>query len=258
MKKTNLSLTIGWLYPDLMSTYGDRGNIICFSKRCEWKGIKTKILKIQQDTPLYLLKSINFLFGGGAQDKQQEIVMNDLKGMKKKIIKNLIENNIPSLFVCGSPQLMGEYYETADNKILEGLNIFDIYTKNPSKSEKRFIGNIVAKLEINNLNRKFIERDFKEIYLVGFENHGGRTYLRENVKPLARVIKGYGNNGADKTEGIIYKNAIGTYLHGPFLSKNPEITDYLINAALYSKYKKIIKTKIINNDLETLAKKSLI
>jgi len=157
MKKNNLSLKIGWLYPDLMSTYGDRGNIICLVKRCEWKGIKTKVIKIQQDTSLKLIESINILFGGGAQDRQQEIVMNDLKKNKGKVIKKLIEMNIPALFVCGSPQLMGNYYETANGRIIKGVGIFNIITKNPGKNKKRCIGNIFAELETTNLNKNLLE-----------------------------------------------------------------------------------------------------
>src|SRR6476619_1118992 len=110
--KNNLSLTIGWLYPDLMSTYGDRGNMLVLTKRCEWRGIDVSILKIMQDTPQEELKKIDILFGGGAQDREQSIVVNDLQ-KKKEAIKETIENNKPALFVCGSPQLMGKYYEPA-------------------------------------------------------------------------------------------------------------------------------------------------
>jgi len=119
---TNYQLTIGWLYPELMSTYGDRGNITVLQNRCEWRGIKVEILNIDQATSDQELKTIDLLFGGGAQDREQEIVMKDLR-KKKKIIKELIENNIPSLFVCGSPQLIGKYYEPSVGKRIEGLGI---------------------------------------------------------------------------------------------------------------------------------------
>src|SRR5437879_1172328 len=99
------TLTIGWLYPELMSTYGDRGNITVLQKRCEWRGIKVEVLKIDQQTTNDELRTIDLLFGGGAQDREQEIVMQNLR-KQEKAIKKLIENNIPALFVCGAPQLM--------------------------------------------------------------------------------------------------------------------------------------------------------
>src|SRR5689334_14971084 len=94
---TNLTLTIGWLYPDLMSTYGDRGNIFVFQKRCNWRGIALEILPITQATTSKQLESIDLLFGGGAQDREQDIVMQDLQGNKSTSIKKLIENNTPAL-----------------------------------------------------------------------------------------------------------------------------------------------------------------
>src|SRR6266545_5170549 len=118
----NYSLIIGWLYPELMSTYGDRGNITVLQKRCEWRGIQTKLVIIDQTSTNKQLQSIDLLFGGGAQDREQEIVMKDLQ-KKKKIIKELIEKDIPALFVCGAPQLMGNYYEPAEGKRIEGLGI---------------------------------------------------------------------------------------------------------------------------------------
>jgi len=256
MIKNQKFLKIGWLYPDLMSTYGDRGNIICLIKRCNWRGIKTELIKINLNTPIKYLINIDLIFGGGAQDKQQEIVIKDLLNNKAKIIKKLISKSIPALFVCGSPQLMGKYYETVNNKKIKGLNIFNMITKNPSKSKKRCIGNITAEVILNNLDRKYINKS--KIIIVGFENHGGRTYLQNGTKPLAKVIKGYGNNGYDKTEGVIYKNAIGTYLHGPFLLKNPEIADYLIAKALFVKYGNLNKLLKLNDSLEYKAKQAVL
>ncbi|HSW48186.1 MAG TPA: hypothetical protein VLG67_03830, partial [Candidatus Saccharimonadales bacterium] len=117
------ALTIGWLYPELMSTYGDRGNIIVLQKRCEWRGIKTEIIKIDQATNDQELRKINLLFGGGAQDREQTIVIESLR-KKKQALQDLIEKGIPSLFVCGSPQLFGKYYEPSEGTRIEGLGIF--------------------------------------------------------------------------------------------------------------------------------------
>ncbi len=247
-------LTIGWLYPELMSTYGDRGNIIVLKKRCEWRRIDVKILEIDQKTTDKELGSIDILFGGGAQDREQEIVMKDLY-KKKKLIKKLIENNIPALFVCGAPQLMGHYYEPSAGKSIDGLGIFDMYTRHPGPKEDRLIGNLVAEIiEKNIINTN---AQLSTPYLVGFENHGGRTYLGDSVRPLAKVLKGFGNNGQDGTEGVVYKNAIGSYLHGPLLPKNPQIADWLIQKALEIKYNKEIKLKEIDDSLEEKAKKAI-
>lgn len=242
-----MKLTVGWLYPDLMSTYGDRGNILCLQKRCEWRGIDFEVLPINHETKIDELKSIDLLFGGGAQDHEQEIVMKDLR-KKGKVIKELIDENLPALFVCGSPQLMGKYYEPAKGKRIKGLEIFDMISVHPGPNELRLIGNIAAKTDSSL---------FKTDFIVGFENHGGRTYLGEKARPFAKVIKGYGNNGEDQTEGVVYKNAIGCYFHGPLLAKNPEIADYLIKISLERKYKKIIKLEKLNDSLEYKAKTAI-
>jgi len=252
MKNNNFKLTIGWLYPQLMSTYGDRGNIIVLQKRCEWRGIETEIIHIDQTTNEQKLKTIDLLFGGGAQDREQEIVIKDLQ-KKKNIIKKQIENDMPALFVCGAPQLMGLYYEPAEGKRIEGLSIFDMYTKHPGPKDDRLIGNVIAKIQTSNLSSTY--NLTSDTYLVGFENHGGRTYLGKNTKPFAKVLKGFGNNGKDGMEGVVYKNAIGSYLHGPLLPKNPQIADWLITKALEIKYKKEITLEELDDWIENKAKK---
>lgn len=215
-----MTLKICWLYPELMSTYGDRGNIICLQKRAQWRNID---VKIQQEP-----KKADLIFGGGAQDRQQEIVMRDLLS-KKSVLQEMFEKGVPGLFVCGAPQLLGRPF----------LGIFDMETEFP-KDKPRLIGNLVAKLP-----------DGKTI--VGFENHGGRTYLGPRVKPFAKVIMGFGNNGEDETEGAVYKNCLATYSHGPFLPKNPHIADWLIKTALEVKYGKKIELPQLDDKLELQA-----
>lgn len=265
------NLNIGLLYPDLMSAYGDRGNILVLKKRCEWRKIKVKIIPIDQKTENQKLKTINLLFGGGSQDREQEIVMRDLRGKKQETLKQLIENNIPALFVCGSPQLMGKYYEPAVGKRIEGLGIFDMVTENPGSNIPRCIGNIVVKVQLNMHNchpelgsgsptdekgmLKLVQHDN---IIVGFENHGGRTYLGKTAKPFAKVIKGCGNNGKDGTEGVVYKNAIGSYLHGPLLPKNPQIADFLIQRALEIKYEEKVELQKLDDSLENSAHHAIV
>ncbi len=243
MKNKDLELKIGWLYPDLMSTYGDRGNIQVLIERARLRKIKTKILRINPDTNPKRLENIDLIFGGGAQDRQQEIVMRDLKKEKGEIIKKLINQNIPALFVCGAPQLMGRYYEPEIGNRITGLGIFDMISVHPGLNKKRLIGDIIAKVN----NR----------YIIGFENHGGRTYLGD-VAPFAKVIKGSGNNGEDGTEGVVYKNAIGCYFHGPLLPKNPEIADELLKKALEVKYKRFFSLSRLDDTLADKARQTIL
>lgn len=267
----NIKLTIGWLYPQLMSTYGDRGNIIVLQKRCEWRGIQTEIVSIDQTTNDKKIETIDLLFGGGAQDKEQEIVMKDLQ-KKKLIIKKLIDTDMPALFVCGAPQLIGHYYEPSAGKRIEGLGIFDMYTKHPGPLDDRLVGNVVANISEFMQENSFsltesidpvtrtsrINMTANELNIVGFENHGGRTYLGASAKPFAKIVKGFGNNGEDGTEGVVYKNAIGSYLHGPLLPKNPLIADWLITKALEIKYKKNINLSKLDDSLGEKAQNAII
>lgn len=231
----NFNLVIGWLYPELMSTYGDRGNIICLTKRCEWRDIGVQVKNLDFGSHQEDYESCDLIFGGGAQDRQQAIVIKDLLG-KKNILRKMFENGIPGLFVCGAPQLLGHYYMTGDGQKLPGLGIFDMVSRHFGKDKPRCIGNLVA--------------DTKWGEIVGFENHGGRTYLGKGVQPFAKVVKGYGNNGEDRTEGAVYKNCLATYSHGPFLPKNSHIADWLIKTALEVKYEKEIELKPLDDTLE--------
>lgn len=235
------TLTIGWLYPELMNIYGDRGNIIVLQKRCEWRNIGVVVLMLNVGFEKNQLLSCDLLIMGGAQDKQQAAVSKDLL-KKRDILKKLIENGIPALFICGAYQFLGEFYEESNGNVINGLKIFDIHTKNPGESRKRLIGNISLKCST------------LDTQLLGFENHGGRTYIGKTARPLGNVVKGYGNNGDDKTEGIMYENSFGTYLHGPILPKNPILADYLIEKALEKKYKKKISLKKLDDSLENSAR----
>jgi CobQ-like glutamine amidotransferase family enzyme len=265
------TLKIGWLYPDLMSTYGDRGNILVLRKRLEWRGMEGNILPITVDTTSHELRAIDLLFGGGAQDREQEIVMRDLKKAKGDYIKTLIEDGVPALFVCGAPQLMGKFYEPAVGERIEGLGIFDMETRNPGPGVPRLIGNIVAEVEWQDLDyshpelvsgshtqtKGMLNQVQHDDIIVGFENHGGRTFLGKNSKPFARVIKGHGNNGEDGTEGVVYKNAIGCYFHGPLLPKNPAIADWLLKTALEKKYKEPVALPYIDDALAEKAREAV-
>ena len=245
-------LTIGWLYPDLMSIYGDRGNIITLQKRCEARGIKTIIKNISLQTPPSNLETCDMLFMGGAQDSQQNIVSADLKGEKKVTLSKMIEDGIPGLYICGAYQLLGKHYEEADGLIIKGLGILDLYTKNPGKDYRRLVGNVAVEL-----NQKLFSGT-GNFPLIGFENHGGRTYLGKNLEPLGTIRKGFGNNGEDSGEGAVYKNSIGSYLHGPILPKNPELADWLIDKALEKKYSRHIELEKLDDALSFKARAGIL
>lgn len=212
-----MKIKIGHLYPDLLNLYGDRGNIQCMKKRCQWRGIEAEVQEFQ------ITDSINFtdldivLLGGGS-DREQMLVCEKLKAIQNDF-KDYVEDNGVVIAVCGGYQLLGHYYDTDDGRI-EGLSLVDLYTEQGSP---RLISNIV------------IQNDMFDRPIVGFENHGGRTYIGDN-QPLGKVLFGYGNNEKDGAEGVLYKNIVGTYLHGPLLPKNPQVCDYLIRNALERKY----------------------
>lgn len=203
-------INICHLYGNLLNTYGDVGNVMALKYFAEKKGHKVNIevVSLKDD---FDYKKYDFVFFGGGQDYEQSIVEKDLEN-KKENIKKYIENDGLFLAICGGYQLMGQYYYDAyDNKI-EGLKIFDYYTKNQVNSN-RFVGNIEIK-----------DNENGQIYH-GFENHGGVTFLKNRENAFASVIDGNGNNGEDKTEGFRYKNTFASYLHGPLLARNENLVN---------------------------------
>jgi len=252
-----MQITIGHLYPDLMNIYGDQGNIIALKKRAEWRGIELKIKNISQRDKLKKGDVDIFFFGGG-QDQAQELVAKDLiTSGKGKVIKQEAERGVPLLAICGGYQLLGDYYKPFasqndsfsskskphNSPKLPGIGLFPVYTV---ASCDRMIGNIV------------ISSQLVSSQLVGFENHSGKTYLKKGGEALGKVIKGFGNNGEDRSEGCIYQNAIGTYTHGSLLPKNPQLADWLLKKALEVKYGREIKLEPLDDSLENKAHQAAI
>ena len=231
------SLNIIHLYPDLRNLYGDKGNIACMQKRLNWRGIDAKIQTCTNKDHSINLETADIIFVGGGSDREQEIVCGLLLKKKAELI-NYVESGGVLVAVCGGYQLLGKYYQTADKKI-EGLGILDIYT---DAGDTRLIGNVVLESELFSLK------------ICGFENHAGRTYIGSHT-PLGKVVYGYGNNGESGFEGVIYKNVIGTYLHGPLLPKNPMLCDYILTAALKRKYPDFNGLSELNDELENTANK---
>ncbi len=216
-----LTLTLGHLYPDQLNLYGDRGNIITLRRRCQQRGIELRVVGLGVGDAL-APDEYDLLFIGGGQDKEQAPVAQDLYEMKGIGLWAAIEDNMPVLAVCGGYQLLAHYYRPAEGPDMRGLGVFDAWTVHKGSRVPRSIGDVAI-----SWNGKT---------LVGFENHGGRTYLG-TAKPLGKVLKGYGNNAEDSTEGAVYRNTFGTYLHGSLLPKNPHFADHLIMLALQRKYR---------------------
>lgn len=231
-----MKIIIGYLYGDLMNIYGDTGNIITIQKRSEWRGIETEVKHIGVGDTLKAKECDIFFFGGG-QDQSQIDVAEDLqKGTKAGVLKNEVERGVPLLAVCGGYQLLGDYYQPFEGPKLKGIGLFDVHT---DASHDRMIGNIV------------IESMFGK--LVGFENHSGKTFLKKGANPFGMVIRGFGNNGEDKSEGCLYKNAIGCYMHGSLLPKNTRLADWLIQKALETKYGEKIELEKLDDAFELKA-----
>jgi len=240
-------LNICHLYPDLLNLYGDRGNIIALGRRAQWRGITANIIDITLGEP-FAPENYDVIFLGGGQDYEQEIIQNDLLKQKGSEIRNAIENDKVFLCICGGYQLLGKYYKTWDGKEIEFLGALNLWTVG---GKKRMIGNMVFECD-------FLMSDSFDGRVVGFENHSGRTYLGPEVKPLGKVVKGYGNNGEDGFEGAVYKNVYCSYSHGSLLPKNPALTDHLISTALKQKYRDFVSLQRLNDDLEESARKAMI
>lgn len=218
------------LYPDLLDLYGDRGNVMTLAARCEWRGIETEIRRVSIKGEIDFSQA-DIVFLGGGSDREQSLLVEDLSSRAREL-KDAIEDGLVLLTICGGYQLLGQYYQTGEGTKISGLGILDFYTV---AGDKRMIGNVIAQTEPGLQNA--IQEHYPEPLstLVGFENHSGKTYLGPGLKPLGKVIRGYGNNGEDALEGVRYKNVFGTYLHGPFLPKNPHFADLLIGLAVKRK-----------------------
>ncbi len=232
-------INIAHLYPDMLNLYGDRGNIIALTERMNARGIEVKTDAITMGKS-FNADDYDILFIGGGQDFEQDVLLDDLKKGKDAEINKAIQGGKVMLAICGGYQMLGKYYKTYDGKMLEYMGALDFYTEG---KPERMIGNYAFKTK-------------EGIEVVGFENHSGRTYLGDGVEPLGTMIKGYGNNGEDGTEGVRFNNTFGTYSHGPILPKNPQLADLLISKVLENKYGKTELTPL-DDDLEEKARKQV-
>ncbi|HEV2249093.1 MAG TPA: glutamine amidotransferase [Candidatus Limnocylindria bacterium] len=214
-----MDLRIGHLYPDLMSIYGDRGNVLALAQRARWRGIDIETRAFTTGQAWDPDWADVYFFGGG-QDQGQDIVGADLVGPNGAALKRSIAGGAAVFSVCGGYQLLGHEYAPETGRAIPGLGVLDVTTR---AGRVRFVGNLLARTEDGTL-------------LIGFENHSGYTYLGPQAKPLGRVIAGHGNNDKDKTEGAVQGKLIGCYLHGSALPKNPWLADRLITWGLARRY----------------------
>jgi CobQ-like glutamine amidotransferase family enzyme len=212
------ALRVCALYPDLMNIYADRGNIAVLRARCEWRGLGFELAASSTGEALDADAHDLFYMGGG-QDRDQVAVAEDMVETKRDALHAAAGRGAVILAVCGGYQLLGSSYQLGENE-LPGVGLVDL--KTVREKGPRLIGNCAIEADLGTGTR----------VIAGFENHGGRTYLGEGERPLGRVIRGYGNNGSDRTEGVHRGNVIGTYLHGPLLPKNVWLADRLIELAL--------------------------
>ncbi|MEK6846754.1 MAG: glutamine amidotransferase [Nanoarchaeota archaeon] len=253
-----MTLNICHLYPDLMDTYGDRGNILTIQYRCKQRGIKVIYSPLTINDKL--LANYDLYFFGGGQDQAQCIVEHDL-AKKSAALRQAVDRGAVLLSICGGYQLLQKYFVTTEGKEIPGIGLFNAFTE---ASETRMMNNLL--IEINPKLLSNIQKTYQSTmnheprtmnHLIGFENHSGKTYLEEGTMPMGKVLKGSGNNGQDKTEGAVYKNAFGCYLHGSLLPKNPHFADLLISKALEKNYGKI-KLKPLDDSIEWQAHNSAI
>ena len=215
-----MELNICHLYPDVMNLSGDRGNLLCMEKRLQWRGIKSTVTKVGISDAISA-SDYDLIFIGNGQPFEQHTLLDDLYGEKAQQIKSAIEDGLPVLAICGGYQLLGNTYESADGRVFEGVGALNVYTK---CAGNRIVGDYL------------ISCDAPFTELVGFENHIGKTWLLDDVRPLGTTTIGHGNNGEDQMEGARYKNVFASYAHGCLLPKNPALCDEILRIALERKY----------------------
>lgn len=238
-------LKILYLYPDMLELYGDYGNIQVLKYRIESRGCQAVIdrYSIGDDAPNF--NDYDIVFAGGGADNEQSILAKDLVKYKENI-QEAVQNGVFFLLICGAYQLFGKYYKGVDGNIIPGLEVFDYYTVANPDRKKRCIGNIVIEADLYDFKTK----------VLGFENHGGQTFNISNS--FGKVLFGNGNKFGDTEEGYFEKNVISTYLHGPLLSKNPELCDYIIKYCLDRKYNENVSLKPLNDEFESLCRNQLL
>jgi CobQ-like glutamine amidotransferase family enzyme len=213
-----MKIVVGHLYPDYLNIYADRGNMAVLSWRAGRRGHELDVHALSLGDPL-VPGEHDLLYVGGGQDREQALVAPDLAARAEEI-RAALDGGAALLAVCGGYQLLGRFYRDQAGADLPGAGIFPLETV---AGERRMIGDVLLECELEpGLVRT----------LAGFENHAGRTLLDEGAEPLGRVVHGFGNDGRSGFEGCRVGRAVGTYLHGPLLPRNPWFADWILAQAL--------------------------
>lgn len=229
----------------MLDLYGDSGNMEILKYRCTKRGIDCVVDTYSIDSEMPDFTAYDLIYIGGGADLEQQHISEDLLKCREGIIR-AYKNGTFLFLICGGYQLMGKYYRDADGNDIKGLGLFDYYTVAPNSRRKRCIGNIVIETEITG----------KPVKVVGFENHGGQT---QGIKtPFGKVLYGNGNCSKSEAEGYCEKNVIATYLHGPCLAKNPEISDYMIEYCMNRGDEDITPLIPIDDKLEKECRKVMV
>lgn len=211
-----MKITIAHLYPDMLNLYGDSGNIATLKHRLSARGIDAEIKTYAIEDAIDF-ENTDIIFIGGGGEREQLTACNRLRELSDDL-KAYAQDGGVILAVCGGFEVLGKYYKTAEATV-EGAGVLDITTE---YAAERLIGNAV------------IESDVIGAAIVGFENHSGRVAIGSHT-PLGKVLSGFGHDG-NGLEGVVYKNVIATYLHGPLLPKNPVLADYILAKAIEKRY----------------------
>ena len=213
-----MKIVVGHLYPDYLNIYADRGNIAVLARRAAWRGHELDVSTVSVGEPVRP-GDHDLLYVGGGQDREQALVAEDLAA-KAEGVREAVAGGAALLAVCGGYQLLGRSYRDLHGLDLPGIGLFPLETV---AGERRMIGDVLLECDLEAGVRRT---------LAGFENHAGRTFLDEGAKPLGRVVAGFGNDGESGWEGCRVGRAVGTYLHGPLLPRNPWFADWLLAQAL--------------------------
>jgi lipid II isoglutaminyl synthase (glutamine-hydrolysing) len=211
-------IRVGHLYPDYLNIYADRGNIAVLSRRAAWRGHELVVEAIGMGSSLGA-DAFDLLYVGGGQDREQMLVARDLAAKAEDVLAAHAAG-VAVLAVCGGYQLLGRGYRGFHGEDMPGVGLFPLETV---AGDRRMIGDVLLECELEPGSRRT---------LAGFENHAGRTRLDPGALPLGRVVAGFGNDGESGFEGCRVGRAIGTYLHGPLLPRNPWLADWLLAQAL--------------------------
>ena len=229
---TGRAITVGYLYPEIMSGYGDRGNLAAITRRCGWRGIAADVRELRLGDQVDAPEVDLFLIGNGGEFHQR-LIATDLADVKGPGICEAVDEGAALLAVGAGYELLGRFYQPARGVELPGARLFDTWTIQQGADLTSASCTLAEARAGRAIGDLLVQWDAE--LLVGFENHSARTYLGPTARPLGQVVAGQGNNG-DGGEGVRLGNAIGTYLRGPCLPRNPVLTDFLIRAALQRRY----------------------